>query len=45
MVLVPVEDVKCRPELENVLPDPTGFWLNKPLIDWGQFESEKGGQS
>ncbi len=40
VVLVRQEDVKCRPELEQVLPDPTDLWLGKPLIDWEAVETK-----
>lgn len=41
VVFVSQEFVKSRPELQGVLPDTSGVWIDEPsLIDWSLLEEE-----
>jgi len=39
--LVSQENVKCRPELDKALPDPSAFWLKSTFIDYGEKSSKE----
>lgn len=41
VVIVDKKDVKCRPELDQALPDVSSVWFDSPLINWEEVSDPK----